>query len=81
MPPRRLHHQWDKTSLGFTVSGDWAFEPHTYKVTDTDEKTNVATTDEGKAINIFPQGRRRHVALRDRRLALQRSARARLLSR
>ncbi len=45
--------KWEKTALGFTVSGDWAFERYTYKATDTDRKTGVVTTDIGKGINIF----------------------------
>ena len=45
--------KWEKTSLGFTVSGDWAFERYTYKATDTDRKTGAVATDIGKGINIF----------------------------
>lgn len=45
--------KWEKTSLGFTVSGDWAFERYTYKATDTDRKTGAVTIDLGKGINIF----------------------------
>lgn len=45
--------KWAKTSLGFTVSGDWAFERYTYNATDTDKKTGAVTTDIGKGINIF----------------------------
>lgn len=48
--------KWEKTSKGFTVSGDWAFERYTYKSTDTDRKTGVVTTDTGKGINIFRHG-------------------------
>lgn len=48
--------RWEKTSLGFTVSGDWAFERYTYKSTDTDKKTGAVTTDVGKGINIFRRG-------------------------
>lgn len=48
--------KWEKTSIGFTVSGDWAFERYTYAVTDTDRKTGVATTDKGKGINIYRKG-------------------------
>src|SRR5260221_4959351 len=44
---------WEKTSIGFTVSGDWAFERYTYVSTDTDKKTGAVTTDKGKGINIF----------------------------
>ena len=48
--------KWEKTSMGFTVSGDWAFERYTYKSTDTDKKTGAVTTDVGKGINIFRRG-------------------------
>lgn len=48
--------KWEKTSIGFTVSGDWAFERYTYKSTDTDRKTGKVTTDTGKGINIFRRG-------------------------
>ena len=48
--------KWEKTSFGFTVSGDWAFERYTYKSTDTDRKTGATTTDTGKGINIFRRG-------------------------
>jgi len=47
---------WDKTSIGFVVSGDWAFERYTYKSTDTDKKTGAVTSDTGKGINIFRRG-------------------------
>jgi ketosteroid isomerase-like protein len=48
--------KWDKTSIGFTVSGDWAFERYTYRSTDTDKKTGSVTTDLGKGINIYRRG-------------------------
>lgn len=48
--------RWEKTSIGFTVSGDWAFERYTYKSTDTDRKTGAVTTDFGKGINVFRRG-------------------------
>jgi len=44
---------WEKTSIGFTVIGDWAFERYEYKSTDVDKKTGAVTTDKGKGINIF----------------------------
>ena len=47
----RFH--WEKTSIGFTVDGDWAFERYTYKVTNTDRKTGAISTDQGKGVNIF----------------------------
>ncbi len=48
--------KWEKTSIGFTVSGDWAFERYTYKSADTDKKTGVVTTDIGKGINVYRRG-------------------------
>jgi len=39
---------WEKTSIGFVVNGDWAFERYTYKSTDTGRKTGAVTTDTGK---------------------------------
>ena len=48
--------KWEKTSLGFTVSGDTAFERYTYKSTDTDRKTGQVTADTGKGINVFRKG-------------------------
>jgi|SRR5579863_507485 len=47
---------WEKTSIGFTVIGDWAFERYTYKSKDFDKKTGAVTTDQGKGINIFRRG-------------------------
>ena len=47
---------WEKTSIGFVVSGAWAFERYTYKSTDTDRKTGAVTRDTGKGINIFRRG-------------------------
>lgn len=49
--------KWEKTSIGFTVSGDWAFERYTYKSIDTDRKTGAVTTDFGKGINVFRRGK------------------------
>jgi ketosteroid isomerase-like protein len=48
--------KWEKTSIGFTVSGDWAFERYTYRSTDTNKKTGIMTTDVGKGINIYRRG-------------------------
>jgi ketosteroid isomerase-like protein len=48
---------WEKTSIGFVVSGDWAFERYTYKSTDTDKKTGAVSTDVGKGINIYRRGK------------------------
>jgi ketosteroid isomerase-like protein len=47
---------WEKTSIGFTVIGDWAFERYEFKSTDVDKKTGAVTTDKGKGINIFRRG-------------------------
>ncbi|MBU6252692.1 MAG: nuclear transport factor 2 family protein [Alphaproteobacteria bacterium] len=47
---------WEKTSIGFTVNGDWAFERYVYKATETDRKTGAVITDVGKGINIFRRG-------------------------
>lgn len=44
---------WDKTSIGFTVNGDWAFERYTYKATNTDKKTHAVSIDEGKGVNVY----------------------------
>ncbi|EJL31145.1 nuclear transport factor 2 family protein [Novosphingobium sp. AP12] len=49
--------KWEKTSLGFTVAGDWAFERYTYKVADTDKVTGTVITDVGKGINVFRKGK------------------------
>ena len=48
--------EWEKTSIGFTVRGEWAFERYTYRSTDTDKKTGAVTTGIGKGINIFRRG-------------------------
>lgn len=48
--------KWQKTSLDFTVSGDWAFERYAYKATDIDKKTGAVTIDIGKGINVFRRG-------------------------
>jgi ketosteroid isomerase-like protein len=47
---------WEKTSVGFVVDGEWAFERYTYKSTDIDRKSGAVTTDVGKGINIFRRG-------------------------
>jgi ketosteroid isomerase-like protein len=51
-----FHTRWEKTSIGFVVTGDWAFERYTYRSSDTDKKTGAVTTDTGKGINIFRRG-------------------------
>jgi ketosteroid isomerase-like protein len=45
--------KWEKTSIGFTVSGDWAFERYTYVAQNTDRKTHAVSGDKGKGINIY----------------------------
>jgi ketosteroid isomerase-like protein len=47
------HTKWEKTSIGFTVAGRWAFERYTYTSTNTDRKTGAVTTDVGKGVNVF----------------------------
>jgi ketosteroid isomerase-like protein len=47
---------WEKTSIGFVVTGDWAFERYRYQSRDIDKKTGAVTTDTGKGINIFRRG-------------------------
>jgi ketosteroid isomerase-like protein len=48
--------KWEKTSIGFTVIGNWAFERYTYRAKDVENKTGAITTDQGKGINIFRRG-------------------------
>ena len=50
------HTEWQKTSIGFTVNGDWAFERYTYVSSDTDKKTGAVTADIGKGINVYRRG-------------------------
>lgn len=47
--------EWDKTSIDFTVSGDYAFERYTYTHTDTNRETGEVMTGQGKGIIIFEQ--------------------------
>lgn len=47
---------WEKTSLGFTVAGDTAYERYTYQATDTDRKTGQVTASTGKGVNVFRKG-------------------------
>jgi ketosteroid isomerase-like protein len=51
-----FHTRWEKTAIGFTESGDWAFERYAYAVTDTEKATGAVSTDTGKGINIFSRG-------------------------
>ena len=45
--------KWEKTSVEFIVSGDWAFEHYHYKSTDTPKGGGAPVSDEGKGINIY----------------------------
>ena len=44
---------WEKTTLEFVVSGDWAFERYAYWVVDTPRAGGDAVTDSGNGINIY----------------------------
>lgn len=48
--------EWEKTSIDFTVSGDYAFERYTYDHTDTNRETGDVITGTGKGIIIFERG-------------------------
>lgn len=48
--------KWEKTSIEFVVSGDWAFERYTYKAVDTPRGGGEAYTDTGNGINIYRLG-------------------------
>lgn len=48
--------KWEKTSVEFVVSGDWAFERYTYKSVDTPRADGEAYTDTGNGINIYRLG-------------------------
>ena len=48
--------RWEKTSHGFTVDGDTAWERYSYKATDTDKATGEVTTDTGKGMNVYRRG-------------------------
>jgi ketosteroid isomerase-like protein len=47
---------WEKTAIGFTVNGDWAFQRFTYTSRNTDRKTGAVVTDTGKGLVIFRRG-------------------------
>jgi ketosteroid isomerase-like protein len=51
----RVHRE--KTPIGFTSHGDWAYERYTYKSTDTDRRTGAVRTDSGKGVNVFRRGK------------------------
>ncbi len=48
--------KWEKTSVEFVVSGDWAFERYTYIAVDTPRGGGEAYTDTGNGINIYRLG-------------------------
>jgi ketosteroid isomerase-like protein len=47
---------WEKTSVEFVVTGDWAFERYTYTVVDTLRAGGETYTDTGNGINIYRLG-------------------------
>lgn len=48
--------KWEKTSVEFVVSDDWAFERYTYIAVDTPRRGGEAYTDTGNGINIYRLG-------------------------
>ena len=48
--------EWEKTSHGFTVDGDTAYQRYTYRVTDTAKDGGAVTTDVGKGVTVFRRG-------------------------
>jgi len=48
--------KWEKTSVEFVVSGEWAFERYTYVAVDTPRDGGDAYTDTGNGINIYHLG-------------------------
>lgn len=44
---------WDKRTLSFTVSGDWAVERYSWKSIETDRKSGVTKEATGKGINVY----------------------------
>ena len=44
---------WEKTTLEFVVSGDWAFERYAYRVVDTPRAGGDAVIDTGNGLNIY----------------------------
>lgn len=47
---------WQKTSVEFVVTSDWAFERYTYKAIDTPHDGSEAYVDTGNGINIYRLG-------------------------
>ena len=48
--------RWEKTSVEFVISRDWAFVRYTYKAIDTPRAGGEAYTDTGNGINIYRLG-------------------------
>lgn len=48
--------KWEKTSVEFVVSGNWAFERYSYIAVDTPRAGGEAYTDTGNGINIYRLG-------------------------
>lgn len=47
---------WEKTSLEFVVTGDWAFERYSYKVADLPRGGGDVSVETGNGINIYRLG-------------------------
>lgn len=47
---------WEKTSLEFVVTGDWAFERYSYKVADLPRGGGDVSIETGNGINIYRLG-------------------------
>lgn len=47
---------WQKTSVEFVVTGDWAFERYTYRAVDMPRDGGAAFVDTGNGINIYRLG-------------------------
>ena len=47
---------WEKKSLEFVVSGDWAFERYSYKVSDLPRGGDEVSIETGNGINIYRLG-------------------------
>lgn len=45
--------RWEKASLEFVVSGEWAFERYSYRSTDTPRSGGSAVEDTGKGLVIY----------------------------
>jgi ketosteroid isomerase-like protein len=67
--------RWEKTSIGFTVSGDWAFERYTYRATDTERATGGRHDRCRQGHQCLPARPGRRVARGHRRLELGQACR------